>query len=127
MRKSALVLIIPAMFFLSLAGCVSQPEYLVMPAQVATIQYDDLACYRGSEELVKRYRESGYFAFQQTVDGEAVPDEYLHEIVILMLPIEATTGQIITPEQWEELGLEFFPSSLGDEYGCDFKEDSWWD
>ncbi len=59
--------------------------------------------WRYAKELVKELNESGYMAFSAIVENsetDAKSYGVVHEVVFLLLPIEATTGQIYTPDIW---------------------------
>jgi len=76
--------------------------------------YPDFTCVDFSESLVQELTAKGYFAWEQTVD---VPQENcpkkpcLHSVVALVIPIEATNGEILTPEKWAAYKYSWFGSA----------------
>lgn len=76
--------------------------------------YPDFVCTRFSDNLVLRLRAKGYFAWEQTVrppQESCIKEPCLHSVVALVLPIDGTSGEVISPQRWEELGYEWFGSS----------------
>jgi len=92
-------------------------EYESIALQVSrdnNYNYPEYVCNDFSKELVNKLQEKGYFAFRQTVK---VPlekcqqiglDNCLHSVTVLMLPIDAVDGTILTPEKWKERKYKWF-------------------
>lgn len=91
------------------------PEYQTIALEVAsehTYTVPSYVCGHFSLDLTKALREQGYFAMEKTVKLNDFNG--LHDITLLILPIESTNGTILTPNKWKEGGYSFF----GDAYNC---------
>ena len=84
------------------------PTHLTIASQVAG-EHDYSPAYKCagfSNDLVEALQAEGYFAMEQSV---TVKDyNGLHSIAVLILPIEATDGTILTPDKWKARGYEWF-------------------
>ncbi len=114
---------------------VQEAEFETIASRVANeteYDFENYSCDDFATELVSRLRAEGWFAFKEVVE---VPMENCvraaelsgmewnnatcpHSLTFIVIPIESVSGEIITPEEWDERGIKWrnYPTNFSD---CD--------
>jgi len=94
----------------------------------------DYVCDNFSRDLALRLKENNWFAWREVIEApledclnsaetygfDYDSDTCFHAITFVAVPIEATTGRIITPKDWEKRGLKLIDEQAPTFYPCNY-------